>query len=141
MIREAVKEDAREVARLSSQLGYEITEFEAGERLERLLADRDHAVYVQEAEGGGLAGWVHVHGRHLIESPPFAEIGGLVVDGTQRRKRVGEQLMRRSEQWARESGYRMMRIRSGSQRKEAHEFYQRIGYEAVKRQEVFALSL
>lgn len=68
------------MAALPAQLGYAIAESDAGERLERLTASDDQAVYVME-EQGVVAGWVHVHGRHFIQSASFAEIGGLVVDG------------------------------------------------------------
>lgn len=36
-------------------------------------------------------------------------------------------------------GYQEVRLRSGGQRKDAHEFYKSIGYKEVKWQEVFSL--
>jgi GNAT superfamily N-acetyltransferase len=63
------------------------------------------------------------------------------VDNQHRRKGIGEMLMRESEVWAKNKGYQEVRLRSGGQRKEAHEFYKRIGYKNVKWQEVFSLKL
>lgn len=141
LIRNAQITDSVEIARLSSQLGYEALVTEVLKRLEKLLANDDNAVYVMEENNGQITGWVHVHGRHLIEAQSFAEIGGLVVDENHRRKGIGEQLMRKCEEWARITGYQEVRLRSGGHRKDAHEFYKRIGYNNVKWQEVFSLKL
>jgi hypothetical protein len=42
---------------------------------------------------------------------------------------------------AREKGYQEIRLRSGGQRKEAHEFYKGIGYKNIKWQEVSSMEL
>ncbi|MFC0189484.1 GNAT family N-acetyltransferase [Fictibacillus aquaticus] len=133
--------DSEEIARLSGQHGYEVTEEEVYRHLEKILSDKDHAVFVIKLSDHELAGWAHVHGRHLIDVNPFAEIGGLVVDVNYRRKGYGEQLVRMCEKWARENHYKEVRLRSGGHRKEAHEFYKRIGYDNIKWQEVFSLKL
>jgi GNAT superfamily N-acetyltransferase len=140
-IREAQITDSLEIARLCSQLGYDVSESEVWGRLRKILADRDHAVYVMEVSPNEIAGWVHVHGRHLIEAQSFAEIGGLVVDHPYRRKGIGETLMRKCEEWAGKKGYREVRLRSGGHRKEAHAFYSSIGYQNTKWQQVFSLEL
>jgi GNAT superfamily N-acetyltransferase len=140
-VRKARVTDSDEIVRLSFQLGYEVLDSEVLKRLEKLLLNDDVAVYVMEKNRIEICGWVHVHGRHLIEAHPFAEIGGLVVDNNHRRKGIGEKLMRKCEEWARKKGYQEIRLRSGGHRKEAHEFYKRIGYKNVKWQEVFSLKL
>ncbi|MDR7071543.1 GNAT family N-acetyltransferase [Fictibacillus barbaricus] len=140
MIRLANHKDIKELARLCSQLGYESSEEQVESRLHRILHDLDHAVFVFEQEVPRLAGWVHVYGKHLIESE-YAEIGGLVVDQNSRRQKIGERLMRKCEEWATENGYSELRLRSGGHRKEAHAFYKQIGYENVKSQQVFTTNL
>lgn len=75
-----------------------------------------------------ISGWVHVFGKCLIELE-YAEIGGLVVDSDYRRQGIGLKLMRTCEEWVKENGYREIRLRSGGQRNEAHEFYKKVGYE------------
>ncbi|MNJ48958.1 Aminoglycoside N(6')-acetyltransferase type 1 [compost metagenome] len=141
MIREAELSDFIGITRLCDQLGYSVSENEVFERLNNLLNNDDNAVFVAEIEFAGILGWVHVHGRHLIEAHSFAEIGGLVVDAQHRKLGIGEVLMRNCEEWARRKGYKEVRVRSGGQRKEAHAFYKRIGYQNIKRQEVFNLDL
>lgn len=134
--REAVVGDGPEIARLSGQLGYPAESEAITDRLDRILTWADNAVFVSEADDK-LAGWVHVHGRYLIESPPFAEIGGLVVDDEYRGQGIGKELMRRVEEWARAAGFAEMRVRSGGSRAGAHRFYERIGYDNFKMQQVF----
>ncbi|MET3195178.1 GNAT family N-acetyltransferase [Bacillus sp. OAE603] len=141
LIREARLTDSKEIARLSLQHGYEVSETEVLKRMEKLLLNDDNAIYVIEVNSNEISSWIHIHGRHLIGVNPFAEIGGLVVDQSHRRNGNGEKLMRKCEDWARKKGYQEMRVRSGGQRKEAHEFYKSIGYKNSKWQEVFTLSL
>jgi N-acetylglutamate synthase-like GNAT family acetyltransferase len=140
VIRLANRKDIKELSRLCSQLGYESSEEQVESRLHRILHDMAHAVFVFEQEGSRLAGWVHVYGKHLIESE-YAEIGGLVVDQNCRRQKIGKKLMRKCEGWAIENGYSELRLRSGGHRKEAHEFYKQIGYENIKSQQVFSFKL
>ncbi|HET7616596.1 MAG TPA: GNAT family N-acetyltransferase [Bacillales bacterium] len=141
LMRQAQLTDAMDMARLTSQLGYEVDEADVARQLERILKDDDHALFVAEVEDQELAGWVHAHGRHLLEAPSFAEIGGLVVDNRQRRRGIGEKLMRKCEEWAERKGYREVRLRSAGHRKDAHEFYKKIGYANVKWQQVFSMPL
>lgn len=141
LIRDARMTDAIEIARLSLQLGYEVSVNEVSKRMDKILLNNDNAVFVMEVRDNKIAGWAHVHGRELMEVHPFAEIGGLVVDKNYRRQGIGESLMRKCEEWAREKGYQEVRLRSGGHRKDAHAFYKRIGYNNVKWQEVFSMNL
>jgi GNAT superfamily N-acetyltransferase len=60
-----------------------------------------------------------------------------VVDEQHRRQRIGETLMRRAEQWARDAGYREVSLRSNITRTGAHAFYQRLGFALTKMSHVF----
>lgn len=140
MIRTAKNTDAEEIARLSAQLGYSTAMEQIKSRIERLICDKDAAIFVCEIPDNHLAGWVHVLGKHLLHTE-YAEIGGLVVDKTFRRQGIGLQLMKKSEEWAKVNDYHEVRLRSGAERKEAHKFYQQIGYTNIKAQQVFALKL
>jgi GNAT superfamily N-acetyltransferase len=80
---------------------------------------------------------VHVQVGHTLEMSPTAEIAGLVVDEASRGDGMGEALVHRAEAWARERGVAVMRVRSNVIRERAHRFYDRLGYERVKRQVVF----
>ena len=49
--------------------------------------------------------------------------------------------MRRVEQWARKHGCKSVNLRSNVARKDAHAFYQSLGYNLVKTQHVFQKNL
>jgi GNAT superfamily N-acetyltransferase len=91
--------------------------------------------------GGTLLGWIHVAGQYCLEAEPWAEILGLVVDEDRRRRGVGCELLRCAERWARERGYRRLRLRTNVVRVETHAFYRRRGFEELKTQHVFVRDL
>jgi GNAT superfamily N-acetyltransferase len=128
--------DAGAVAALSGQLGYPATAPQIAGRLEAARRDPGGGLYVAEAEGRVL-GWIHVVAFHDLESDPYAEIAGLVVDAGARRRGVGLALLEAAEGWARERGYREIRVRSNTARAEARPFYLKRGFTIVKTQYVF----
>ncbi|MFP5286484.1 MAG: GNAT family N-acetyltransferase [Thermoanaerobaculia bacterium] len=132
-IRHAIAADAAALAALSTQLGYPARPEEAAERLSALGAG---ALLVAE-EGGAVLGWIHVCGIRFFQSPPFAEIGGLVVDEAARGRGVGKLLVQAAVRWAAEQGYGKLRVRSNVVREDAHRFYEREGFRRVKTQAVF----
>ena len=76
-----------------------------------------------------------------VEAEARAEVSGLVVDERFRSQRVGESLLARAEQWARENGCQSIGLRSNVIRDRAHAFYERHGYAHVKTQKAFRKSL
>lgn len=134
--RKAGIEDSQEIARLSSQLGYPVESSQVDERLRMILCSHDHVVYAAELEEK-LVGWIHAHGRVLIESPPFVEISGLIVDSDCRGQNIGKNLVSMCEEWAKSLGYKKIRVRTNGNRMDAIAFYTRIGYNNVKAQQVF----
>lgn len=140
MIRTAKQTDVEEIARRAVQLGYSATMEQITSRIDRIFSDPNAALFVCEIPEKQLAGWVHVFGKHLLQAE-YVEIGGLVVDKPFRRQGIGLQLMKKSEEWASENGYPEVRLRSGDERKEAHQFYKQIGYTNLKAQQLFALKL
>jgi GNAT superfamily N-acetyltransferase len=133
--------DAAAVAGLSAQLGYPSTAEAIVRRFRALQRRDDSAIFVVEDADGRLLGWGHVMGRLLLESDPFAELVGLVVDASARRQGVGRSLVEAVEQWARGRGYGILRVRSNSARTLARPFYERLGYAVTKNQNVFEKSL
>ncbi len=130
-IRLAKPNDAEQIARLCTQLGYPAAAGQIQQRIATLLVENDQALYVAQQPGGPLLGWVHVYRCPLVHTDPEAQIGGLVVDEAVRRSGAGQRLMQAAEQWAREHQCWAMYLRSNIIRKEAHRFYERIGYELV----------
>lgn len=135
MIRLATLDDAQDIAQLTLQLGYNISQETARKRLTHLLGATDHALYVFENKDS-LSGWAHIYIKRLIELE-YAEIGGIVVQKNNRRSGVGLKLMQACEEWAKANKIDEVRLRSGEQRAEAHTFYLNLGYEHVRNQKVF----
>ncbi len=139
-IRSAIVDDAEAMARLSGQLGYQAMSDETARRLETLLRDREHQVYVA-VSGAMLVGWIHVHLRPSLLTDAEAEIAALVVDEAVRSRGIGHILMEKAEHWAKEQGCRAVRLRSNAVRLRAHAFYERLGYEGIKTSRVFRKTL
>ena len=129
--------DAAEVAALAGQLGYPASAQQIEDRFRGLSREVDSSVFVAQGEDGRLAGWIHVLERRFLELDRYAEIAGLVVNAGARRSGVGRALIAAAEEWAREHGCVMVRVRSNMKRVEARPFYERMGYRVVKSQHVF----
>ena len=130
-VRSANLQDSSRLAELCTQLGYPSTAGQLTRRLPVLLERGDHAILVAEVNGS-VSGWVHVHVSPTLEMDQIAELGGLVVDEAVRGQGVGKVLMGRAEDWARRNGCHELWLRSNVTRKEAHRFYQALGYEIIK---------
>lgn len=89
------------------------------------------------AAEGCVIGWVHVYVTELLEADPQAEVGGLIIDERYRGHGAGRLLMKEAEEWARGKGCGAICLRSNVTRKDAHAFYQRIGYSHTKTQRTF----
>jgi GNAT superfamily N-acetyltransferase len=139
-IRPAHSSDARAIAELTIQLGYEVAPALAAERLVRMTASGDQQFLVAELDGD-VIGWVHVAVMEYIETGAFAVIGGLVVDRRHRKQRIGRRLMTEAETWARSHGCSIVRLWSSAFRTEAHRFYERLGYANIKTQYSFVKAL
>jgi GNAT superfamily N-acetyltransferase len=139
-IRLAERYDAPAVAALATQLGYPSSPEQVEKRLESIRYDSDHAVFVAFCEGRVVA-WLHAFVCRVLESDPYAQIGGLVVDESMRGKGAGRLLMQVAEEWALEKGCRRVSLRSNILRREAHGFYEKLGYTLVKTQHAFQKDL
>ena len=134
LVRPVASRDTPALCRLAGELGYPSTEEQIRARLQRVLADHEHAVFVAEDSNGVVVGWVHVYINKLLESDARAEIGGLVADPAMRRQGIGRALMQQAEQWGRARGLQVVALRSNVKRTEAHRFYEQLGYATAKTQ-------
>lgn len=139
-LRSARLEDAAEIARLSTELGYPVDADAMTPRLRLVLDDPNRHVIVASAESG-LLGWIGMERRLSLEGGEQAEIVGLVVDARARRAGVGAALAKAAEQWARGLGYRNLVVRSNAARVESHPFYEKHGYVRKKTQHVYSKPL
>ena len=132
--------DAPRLAELSTQLGYPASAGDIAGRLSKLLPRPDHFLRVAESPAGEAIGWIHAEERQILESGPWCEIMGLVVDAAQRGHGAGRALVSEVEAWARDRGLRTVKVRSNVAREESHPFYQRLGYARSKTQHVYLKS-
>jgi GNAT superfamily N-acetyltransferase len=140
-VRSVAAEDAARLAELCGQLGYPAMQAQVERRLEQIQRDERHAAFVAESQDGLVLGWVHVILRQLLVADLHAELGGLIVDEDHRGCGIGRLLMERAERWARERGCQALTLRSNVVRREAHVFYERIGYAVTKTQLAFRKTL
>jgi GNAT superfamily N-acetyltransferase len=140
-IRTARLPDHARIAELAGQLSYPSTPKEIARRLQGIKSSADGAVFVAELGGGEIAGWIAVFVYRTVEADARAEVSGLVVDEGFRSQQVGEHLLARAEEWAREKGCRAIGLRSNVIRERAHAFYERHGYAHVKTQKAFRKQL
>jgi GNAT superfamily N-acetyltransferase len=139
--RRAFQNDAGEIARLSTELGYPASASEISTRLALLLVRSAHCVFVAAKENDRLLGWVAVEKRLLLESGTKAEIVGLVVDREARRLGVGKALVAAAEEWTRGQGMKNIFVRSNVVRPDSHPFYENLGYRRAKTQHFYLKQL
>lgn len=133
-------EHAKDVQRLSGQLGYPMAIMDIESNISELITTKDHIAFVA-LENEKVVGWIHAFKGLFLESKPFIEIGGLVVDEEYRGKRVGKQLVQKVKEWSLEKGFEILRVRSNIKRKEAHKFYLKLDFTEIKEQKVFQIQL
>ena len=139
-IRPARLPDASDVARLTTQLGYDLAESIAADRLSRILRRQDQQFLVAEVDAH-VVGWVHAAVAEFVEVEPFVTIAGLIVEREHRRQGIGRMLMAEAEAWAKARGCSIVRLWSSAARTAAHRFYEQLGYANVKTQYSFVKSL
>jgi len=134
LIRAVGASDCAAIAELADQFGYRAS---AGD-IERRLADLPVEDEVVVAETGGrVVGWIHCALARSLVVEPHALTQGIVVDEAWRGRGIGRRLMAQAGDFARRHGVGYVRLRSGSQRADAHRFYESLGYRTSKSQQVF----
>lgn len=139
-IREITPLDAPEAAFLSGELGYPVELDAIRHRIEYLMCQPDHVIFVASYPEG-IAGWISVAITHHLCVESRAEITALVVSSELRSRGIGRLLVERAEQWALSRGLKEMLVRSRDTREDAHRFYLREGYERTKTSAVFTKHL
>jgi len=137
-LRRARLEDAAEIARLVTELGYPVETGTILPRLQAVLVHPDHFVTVAVEPNERLSGVIMAEHRVLLLYGPQVEIMGLSVGSDVRRMGIGRALVKEVEAWAQQIGDRQIVVRSNVVRPESHPFYEKIGYERKKTQHVYA---
>jgi GNAT superfamily N-acetyltransferase len=133
LIRAVRPEDAEGIASLLTQLGYPADAGTVRRRLERLLESGSdhHLVAVDGEDVVGIAG-LQV-GLSLEYDGVVGKLSELCVDEARRRQGIGEALVAAIEDEARDRGCVLLYLTTAERRKDAHAFYDRIGFEETGR--------
>ena len=140
MIRTVQVKDAGQIRDLCHQsLGYDSTLEKVAAQIDKFnLPDSDHFCFVYEEEQtGNILGYVEAEVYESLYSDAGLNILGLAVFPSAQGRGIGRQLMERVEELAKSRHYAFIRLNSASHRKEAHIFYEHIGYEGNKTQKRF----
>ncbi|MBB6269770.1 GNAT superfamily N-acetyltransferase [Pedobacter cryoconitis] len=133
-------EDSEAISSLSEQLGYPSTISETEARINALLLHPDNCAFVAVLEQT-IIGWIHGFYTLRLESEPFIEIAGLVVDENYRNQQTGKKLVEQVKEWGIKKGISKLRVRCQTKRTETHRFYQKIGFTQQKEQKVFDMDM
>jgi GNAT superfamily N-acetyltransferase len=133
-------EDAESISALSKQLGYGLDVDETKDLIGLVNNHPDHIALVIADEKKQI-GWIHAFKTLRIESKPFIEIGGLVVDENYRGKGVGKLLINAIKNWSEQEEISTIRVRCHTKRKEAHLFYNKLGFSESKEQKIFEIRI
>ena len=140
MIRSVQVKDAGQIRDLCHQaLGYDSTLEKVAAQIEKFnLPDSGHFCFVyEEDQSGKILGYVEAEAYESVYSDSGLNVLGLAVFPSAQGCGIGRQLMERVEALARTHNFSFIRLSSASHRKEAHVFYEHIGYEGNKTQKRF----
>jgi N-acetylglutamate synthase-like GNAT family acetyltransferase len=136
LVRTAETKDCESISVLVGQLGYMPAKDIIQKRLTEILASDDNYVCVA-CENKKIIGCIHGFYTRRIESDPFIEIGGMVVDESYRKRGVGKLLIEEILRWSDLKECSKTRVRCNIVRKETHIFYKKIGFTVCKKQVIF----
>ncbi len=95
----------------------------------KMEGDSRYRIFVAETDGR-VVGFVTTVEALAINLPDgYIQVNSLAVLPEFRHCGIGKMLMNRVEELARERGSSLVELASGFQRTEAHEFYERLGYQ------------
>jgi len=135
-IRKAEIKDSYIISELCFQFGYETNVPQIKSRLTNILLDKDNCVFVAETNGK-VVGWIHAFFSYRVESSPFVEIAGFVVDERYRNMGIGKKLLDSVCNWTKSIAQVKIRVRCNTKRLETHTFYKKNNFIEVKEQKIF----
>ncbi|OQP67324.1 hypothetical protein A3860_02935 [Niastella vici] len=131
LIRPAKEEDVAALASLMNELGYPTTVAEMQARYNGLQHHPDYATWIAVCNNqvAGMIGLVR--NIYYEKNGIYISVGALVVYKAYRKLGLGKALLQKATDWAIELGAGHILLNSGNrdERKEAHAFYQHLGFE------------
>lgn len=111
-LRGAVARDIPGLAALFAQAQVPISTQELHERVELIEHYHSGIVLVAVGDDESVLAFLYVAAVHMLDAPPQAQIGGLVVGAAARGERIGSALLAGAEIWARDHALREMIVHS-----------------------------
>ena len=128
IVREAREEDVPQIVELICLLDHTVDEAGAQRRLEA-LADQEIPQLVA-VEGEMVVGLCGLHLMVAIHrEQPVGRVTILVVRETERGRGIGQKLLATAEEVLRTRGCGLVEVTSNERLKDAHRFYEHLGYE------------
>ncbi len=135
-VREVKITDYTDIYLLNQELGYSYPKEKVKERITYITQNTKDIIFVAQQDNE-VIGYIHGSPYELLYSDSLINILGFVVKEKHRSTGVGNMLVNHFECWAKENGYRGVRLVSGFDRLSAHRFYQKHGYVNRKDQKNF----
>jgi GNAT superfamily N-acetyltransferase len=129
-------EYSRQVSNLLTQLGYNVSNEELPNRIEK-ISDNDRGIVFIALKDEQVIGCVHTMIVTRLAEGTCGEIVSLVVDESIRGNGIGKHLIEEAVDWLKARGLIKLRVRCNSIREEAHKFYHHLGFSEKKSQKVF----
>lgn len=136
ILKEIEIKDAEIITSLIEQLGYKATRVEIIERIKNIISSEDHFACTAIIENKIVA-WILAFVSIHLESNPYVEIGGLIIEENFRGQGIGKKLIDEAERWMISKNIHKLRVRTNVKSKDTHRFYLNHGFTLTKEQKIF----
>ena len=117
-----------ELGRPKPQKDSDVKEFK--KIIKTYISNPDKKIFVAETNGDTIVGMVSIMLLHRLNQINFEiYIPELVVVKKYQRCGIGKKLIESCIEFGKQKGTNRIKLESGNQRKEAHEFYKKMGFE------------
>ncbi len=134
IIREALIDDYNDIYIINrNSLGYEYPLDKTKRQLEIILSSNSHKIYVASSNNI-VIGYIHLVDHYVSYFDHIKNVLAIAVNNDYKRQGIGSALMKKGEEWAKETGAVGVKLLSSEFRPDAHEFYKKQGYLFKKNQ-------
>jgi GNAT superfamily N-acetyltransferase len=126
-LRAATARDAPPIASLLTELGHPVERADIPARIAAVVEAGGAVIVAVDTEGAVLGLMSLARLTVLVSAAPVAYITALVTASSARRRGVGQQLVARAKEWAKDMGCARLVVTSAEHRADAHAFYPACG--------------